>query len=114
VSSREWRLRIEDILEAIDRIAQYTAPLTLESLAANTLVLDAVVRNFIVIGEAARNVPPEVERSYSRIPWAKMRGMRNEVVHSYFSIDVAILWETVTRDLPPLVAALQVILTENE
>jgi uncharacterized protein with HEPN domain len=112
VSSREWRLRVEDILEAIERIEQYTHELTSESFASNMLVVDAVVRNFTVIGEAARNVPPEIEAHYALIPWAKMRGMRNIVVHAYFNVDASILWQTARQDLPPLVPALRAILAD--
>jgi uncharacterized protein with HEPN domain len=113
VSSREWRLRIEDILEAIGRIERYTSRLTLEAFASDTLVMDAVVRNFAVIGEAARNVPSEVEDRYPQVPWSKMRGMRNVVVHVYFNVDIGIVWETARHDLPPLRSALRAILAEE-
>jgi uncharacterized protein with HEPN domain len=85
----------------------------METFAANTLVIDAVVRNFAVIGEAARNVPPEVEARYTHVPWSKMRGMRNVVVHVYFNVDAGILWQTARQDLPPLVAHLRAILAEQ-
>jgi uncharacterized protein with HEPN domain len=114
VSLREWQVYIEDIVEAVDRIMRYSAPLTAETFGTNTLVVDAVVRNFTVIGEAARNVPPQVEERYPHVAWAKMRGMRNVVVHVYFSVDVDIVWDAATPDPPPLVAALRVILAENQ
>ncbi len=111
--SREWRLRVEDILEAISRIQQYTAALTSETFAANNLVVDAVVRNFTVIGEAARAIPPDIETRYAGIAWAKMRGMRNVVVHGYFAVDSDILWVTLQHDLPPLVPQLNAILEQE-
>jgi uncharacterized protein with HEPN domain len=105
---------LKTLVEAVDRIMRYIAPLTAETFGTNTLVVDAVVRNFTVIGEAARNVPPQVEERYPHVAWAKMRGMRNVVVHVYFSVDVDIVWDAATPDPPPLVAALRVILAENQ
>jgi uncharacterized protein with HEPN domain len=87
--------------------------LTPETFASNTLVIDAVVRNFTVIGEAARNLPAEVETRYSGLPWSNMRGMRNVVVHAYFDVDAAILWETARHDLPPLTSGLRQILEDH-
>jgi uncharacterized protein with HEPN domain len=107
VSSREWQLRVEDILEAIARIERYTSHLTFETFVASELVIDAVVRNFIVIGEAARHIPPEIEARHPQLPWSRMRGMRNVVVHAYFGVDASILWETIQHDLPPLAPALR-------
>ncbi len=66
----------------------------------------------MAIGEAARHVPAQVELVYPEIPWAKIRGMRNHIVHGYDRIKVAIVWEVVTRDLPPLVPHLERILKE--
>ena len=114
MSAREWRLRIEDILEAIARIQRYTAALAQASFETDDLLVDAVVRNFIVIGEAARNVPPEIEARYPQIPWSKMRGMRNVVVHVYFAVDTGIVWQTIQDDIPPLVPALQTLLEQEQ
>ena len=113
MSGREWRLRVEDILEAVARLQRYTAGRTLATFESDDLLVDAVVRNFIVIGEAARNIPPEIETRYSQIPWTKMRAMRNVVVHVYFAVDASILWQTIQDDLPPLVAALQPLLEQE-
>ena len=110
MSGRAWQLRVEDILEAIARIERYTASITLDTFRSQEQLIDAVVRNFIVIGEAARYVPPEITAHYPAVPWAKMRGLRNVVVHAYFDVDADILWETLRQDLPPLVPALRAIL----
>jgi uncharacterized protein with HEPN domain len=107
VPPREWRSRFEDMREAIRRIEQYTAGLDQTTFAANQLVIDAVIRNLTVIGEAARGVPGEVEAQYAELPWMEMRGMRNLVVHEYFGVDVAILWQTLRDDLPGLVPLLE-------
>lgn len=104
---REWKLRVEDILEAIGRIEGYVADLDYVRFAHDRRTVDAVVRNFGVIGEAARHVPTEVQARYPEIPWLDMRAMRNFVVHEYFGVSDRILWDTACSDLPPLIQQLQ-------
>ena len=107
---REWKLRIEHILEALDRIGRYTQGMTFEEFAADERTIDAVVRNFTVIGEAARHVPAEVTSQYPSLPWREMWDMRNIVVHAYFGVSEQILWDTIQTDLPPLLAPLREVL----
>ena len=102
-----WRERLDDILEAIERIRTYTEGMDLAEFSNDTRTIDAVVRNVTVIGEAARHIPDEVHARDATIPWADMRAMRNVVVHEYFGVSLPILWETVQRDLPPLVESLR-------
>ncbi len=111
--SRSWHLRIEDILEAIERIQQYTANLDEESFEESSLVTDAVIRNLIIVGEAANHVPEAIRARYPDVPWSKMRGMRNMNVHEYFADDAVILWSTIKDDLPPLVPLLQTIIARE-
>ena len=75
--------------------------------------MDAVVRNLIVIGEAAVHVPEDICRKHPDVPWYEMRGMRNFVVHKYFRASDAVIWDTVHVDLPPLPALIKKILEEN-
>lgn len=109
---REWLVRLEDILEAISKMASYTAGLDLPAFKADERTRDAVVWNFAVIGEAARLIPSEIEARFPDVPWASMRGMRNIVVHEYFGIDVEIVWVTATRNLPALEPLLRQIIEE--
>jgi uncharacterized protein with HEPN domain len=110
---RDWRTRIEDMLDAIAKIAEYTNGMTLESFASDNRTVDAVVRNFTIIGEAARHVPWEIESRYPDLPWADMRDMRNVVVHEYFGVNLKILWETSQLNIPPLGPRLRDILTRE-
>jgi len=110
---REWKLRIEDILEAIDQIAQFTQGMTFEAFCADAKTVKASLYNIAVIGEAARHVPPEVIEKYQRIPWKEMRDIRNVVIHEYFGVDLDILWETICHELPPLLPMLREILEKN-
>lgn len=78
--------------------------------AADDRTLDAVVRNFEIIGEAVSGIDPELRTRHPEIPWLEMRGMRNIVAHAYFGVSVPIVWQTLIRDLPPLKPQLQALI----
>lgn len=113
MSSRDWRERVEDILAAIAEIQTFTASMTFEEFAAEARTIKAVELDFIVIGEAAVHISGTVQSQYPDVPWALMRAMRNRLVHIYFEVDSAIVWETVQNDLPPLVEPLKRMLNEG-
>jgi uncharacterized protein with HEPN domain len=98
------------MLVAARKVAQYTAGLAFGDFAADSKTIDAVVRNLSIIGEAARHVPDSVQALSPSIPWAAIRGMRHRIIHEYAQVDVAIVWDTVTHDLPPLIPALESLL----
>jgi uncharacterized protein with HEPN domain len=83
--------------------------LTYDQFCLDRRTVDAVVRNFEVIGEAARHIPPRVEARHLQVPWHQMRTMRNELIHNYPGVDTAIVWDAVQTDLPPLVTLLAVL-----
>ena len=99
---RDWRFRIEDIIEAIDKIEQYTNGIDFESWLKDEKTIDAVIRNIEVIGEASTHLPKEVQENFKDVPWGMMRGIRNILVHEYFGVDLEIVWKTVREDLPNL------------
>lgn len=107
---RQWDIRIDDIIAATEKVLRYTEGMDKSAFVADERTVDAVVRNLIVIGEAARHVPDDVVAANPQIPWARMRGMRNLVVHEYFGVDVDVLWDTVTGNLPALLPLLQDLL----
>ena len=104
---REWRLRVEDILEAIARIERYNQGLTFEQFEADQKTVDAVIRNLEVIGEAVRHLAVHRDSLPSGVPWADIAGMRNILIHAYFGVDLKIIWHTIVEDLPELRTQLQ-------
>jgi uncharacterized protein with HEPN domain len=111
MSSREWRHRIEDILDAIAEIQSFVGGATQEQFKTDAKTLKAVAADLMIIGEAANHVPDEVQDANADVPWLVMRAMRNRVVHVYFDIDPVILWDTVQHDLPKLVGPLKRLLS---
>lgn len=81
--------------------------MTYEQFATDERTVDAVIRNFLVIGEATRHVPDHVHASAAEIPWKLMEGMRHVLVHDYDAVRLDTVWQTVREDLPPLVAPLR-------
>lgn len=101
-SSRDWSFRIKDILQSIEKIEEYTKNMTFTDLKKNDLVIDAVVRNFEIIGEASNHVPLTLQHAHPHIPWRQMIGLRNLLIHEYFGVDVNAVWKTAHEDLPIL------------
>ena len=99
---RDWKLRLEDLLEALARVEGYVQGMNFETFAKDVRTQDAVIRNFGIIGEAANHVPDAIRTAHPGVPWPQMRALRNLVVHEYFGINLEILWDTVKKDLPPL------------
>ena len=110
MSPRNWRDRIRDILDAISETRKFTRGMDFESFCEDDKSIRAVEMNFIIIGEAANQIPKEIEETYSTIPWNLMRDMRNRIVHVYFEVDEKLMWDTVQNDLPPLIPELERLL----
>ena len=112
---RDWTLRIQDILAAIERIAQYTESMDYDTFCLDQKTVDAVIRNFTIVGEAVRYVPEQIISAHGEIPWRDMGDMRNVIVHSYHRVDLGVIWETIQNDLPCLVEPLgQLLLDESK
>jgi uncharacterized protein with HEPN domain len=107
VPHRSWELRIVDIVDAIEIVLDYTAGMTLEQFVSDRKTIDAVVRNFIIIGESASHLPEDFIEMHPTLPWREMRDMRNIAVHEYFGVDNVVVWETIKNNLPPLLPMLR-------
>lgn len=102
MSKRDWKILFEDIIESINKIENYTKDSSFEDFAQSPLIIDAVVRNIEIIGEASKNVPLETQNIFNDIPWQKIKGIRNRIVHEYFAVDISIIWFIVTNELQSL------------
>lgn len=111
---RSVRLFVADMVRAVDKIGRYTEGMDAASFVADEFTVDAVLRNLMVPGEAARNVPPEVRDAHPEIPWARMVGLRNIVAHVYFGVDMENVWKIVSENVPPVRPALVGLLEELE
>jgi uncharacterized protein with HEPN domain len=107
---RDDRERLQDILEAVDRIEKYAAR-GQQAFDEDELIQNWMVQNLQVIGEAARALSPNVRDSHPELAWSDIIGMRTVLVHHYFEIDAAIVWLAVTEDVPILKRKVAAILT---
>ena len=113
MSPRKWALRIRDILASIERIIAYTQNLDFELFISDSKTVDAVVRNYEIIGEAASHIPEEILAEHPEIPWQDMKDMRNVLAHEYFGINEKIVWDTIQTDLIPLVELFKSLLEDH-
>ncbi|KKL12941.1 hypothetical protein LCGC14_2530730 [marine sediment metagenome] len=93
---------LRHIRDAIEKVEKYLGDTTFEVFSQNDMMVDAVVRELEIIGEAARNLSDEFCEKHSRIWWSSIRGMRNVLIHEYFGIDLNIIWDTCKNNLPEL------------
>ena len=92
MSKRDPRLLIGDILESANKILDYIKGQSFDYFTKDSKKVDAVIRNFEIIGEAANRLPEEFKESFPEVDWHRIRGFRNRIVHDYFGIDYSIVW----------------------
>lgn len=109
MKKRDYSLYLKDILDSLEKIEEYTKDLTFDKFFHNTIVIDAVIRNFEIIGEASKYLPAQMKALHKDIPWKEMAGMRDKMVHEYFGVDLDIVWKTIKDRLPELKTALKII-----
>ena len=97
---RKYEFYLEDIIVSIERIHEYIGDLEFIQFSQTNIVVDAVVRNFEIVGEASKHIPNEIKDKYPEIPWEKMYSLRNMVTQEYFGIDYEMIWEIAKIDLP--------------
>jgi uncharacterized protein with HEPN domain len=107
VSPRAWKERIEDILTCAQNIQNFTAGMTFESFLDDPRTIRAVAFEFTTMGEATRAIPHEILEQHPEVPWGKMQGIRNVLVHEYFRLDEEILWKAAQEEIPPLITVLE-------
>jgi len=103
---------LNDIIESIADIREFTAGMMRESFANDKKTIKAVVRSLEVIGEAASKLPKHIIETHSEISWPEIVGMRNRLLHEYFGVDLDIVWQTLEEDLEPLNTTVKKIIEE--
>ena len=102
-----------DMKACCQRIAEYTAGLSREDFQSRRMVYDATLRNLELLGEAARNVPEEARALAPDIPWRRVVGVRNVLIHGYLGIDNDITWDIVRNEVEKLLLALEKLEAAN-
>jgi len=111
---RDYRLYLDDILEAIGKIEKYTKGLNEGQFKKDDKTVDAVIRNFLVLSEAVKHIPQSIRRKYPNIPWKEMAGMRDKLVHEYFGIRHDVVWETISKRLPKVRRLVETLLKKMD
>lgn len=100
MSNRRDRDFLEDIMEASGRALRYVSGMDYEQFAADAKTQDAVIRTLEIVGEATKRLSEELRASHDQIPWRSMAGLRDRLIHGYFGVNLDIVWQIVTEELP--------------
>ncbi|GJL54329.1 MAG: DUF86 domain-containing protein [Nitrospirales bacterium] len=114
MSKREPQLLIDDIVEAANKILKFTKDMNFETFARDEKTMDAVIRNFEIIGEASNRFPKEFKDLHKKIDWKRLVGFRNRIVHEYFGIDRSIVWNITQNYLPEMLKDFKVLIKQNK
>ena len=107
-------VRLRHMLDAVRDAVGFAAGSQRDELDTNRMLVLSLVKCVEIIGEAAGRISDEVRSRYSQIPWRGIIGMRHHLIHAYYDVNLDIVWQTVTKDLPPLIPSLESILSETE
>lgn len=99
---RQYKIYFNDIIESIEKIENYVKGLDYEKFTKNSLVVDAVIRNLAIIGEAVKKIPSDVKKKHNEIEWKKVAGLRDILVHEYSGVNLKIIWDIIEHKIPEL------------
>jgi uncharacterized protein with HEPN domain len=107
---RDYKVFLEDILEAIGKIHHYTSGLSLHAFTADGKTFDAVIRNLEIIGEAVKQIPEDIRSQRPEVEWRRVGRLRDILIHQYFGVDAQIVWDVIQNKLVPLEQAIKALL----
>ncbi len=110
---RDYRIYLKDIVAAMESIEGFIAGMDFGAFQADDKTASAVMRKLEIIGEAVKQVPPEVRHRYPQVPWREMAGMRDKLIHFYFGVDYSLVWRAITERIPKIKGEIQRILQEE-
>ncbi len=111
---RDCRDYLEDALAAIEETATFTEGMTFEEFTRDRKTSNAVLRSLEVLGEAAKRIPDDLRAKSPEVPWKRMAGMRDKLIHEYAGVDLSIVWAVIKHELPPLHARFRSLLDSLE
>lgn len=100
--TRDYSDYINDIANSIDEIKEFIGDIDFDTFSDDKKTINAVIRSLEVMGEAVTKIPSDIRDKYPNIPWTRMAGMRNKLIHEYFGVDLEIVWTVCTEEIPPL------------
>lgn len=112
--TKDWTVWVHDVIEAINKIEKYLDGTDFGEFKKNTMMSEAVLLNFQIIGEASKQIPQEIQEKYPTIPWPEMKTIRNIIAHEYFRVDLDTIWETANNELPPLKEQFELLLEQEK
>ena len=111
---RDHKLFIMDIISALESIEKFVEDMEFEEFQSDDKTTSAVIRKFEIVGEATKNLPDRIIEKYTYVPWQRMAGMRNKLIHGYFGIDYKLVWESIKIEIPKVLPKIKEVLDDIE
>ncbi len=109
---RDYATYLDDVTESIGKIDEYTRGIGFEEFQRDSTIQDAVLRRMEIIGEAVKHIPLQIRQANPEVPWREIAGLRDVLIHGYFSVNTQRVWNTVKNDLPEFKKAIRRIYAE--